>query len=774
MRILFVLDSLRDSYFNEHNELAFTGSKTGRELIKRIISEKGLHLPMDDVGITWAYDKVPPKNGDGSLKPITKSLGKQEFIKLNNRIIEYKPDIVVPMGGTATLGIFNKKSITSLRGIPVEHVFLNDESEEEYKCWVLPMMSLDSVWRNPSNLSLIDTDFVLLKRYLENGDSALRGNIGDYDWIENYDEAVKLLKSLIWNGEGTPINDAVAVDYETNTTSYWYKGAKLIMFSASWKEGHGITIPLDHVLFRQLDNDGNQLDHGWTTEQLSTIYSLLNELFMSKQRKVLANGKFDIGFMKYQIGLKKAVNCVDIQDMHYIAVSEESKHSRGLKVLAHQYTPMGGYEKPLNDAKDKLIKDHYDNWVKEQEAKGDKPKKKDYQPRINEVDGSSFSYEWIPLDILKPYAAGDTDATLRVYHSLKNLIDGNPKWQELAYDFYPKLEDALTDLEVNGARVDLEKAKELKEHYVSRLAEIKQEMIDTIPEVQELLRNKQEALKEYLKMKAVKAKDRYPNGEADKERYKQLSKYYATNPEEQAQLLDFNPTKDGKEVLYGLRGIELPIEKEYFTSSFIAKFSKNAFTRNTSAIEDAVEWKYYKFDTKEALPYAIDTYDDDFAKLMVEYSAINKVVTTYIDQIPALSSQDGYVHTRFNPRGTVTSRLSSNSLNMQNIPRRTSDVTKFSYDNPIKQMFVSRFKNGTIVNCDFTSLEVYISALISNDKGLIQALLDGKDIHKDTASKAWGVPYDDVDPEMRKSAKAVIFGLNNKPLRRVICVEKLC
>jgi len=759
MKILFVLDSLRDSYYTADHKLSFSGSKTGQNLINRIISPKGLNIKMEDVGITWAYNAIPPKNGDGSLKPITKSLGKEQFKALNTRIVENKPDIVVPMGGTATLSIFNKKSITSMRGIPLEHTFIDEETSAQHDCWVLPMLSLDSVWRNPSNTSLIDTDFLLLKDFIDKGDSALQGDIGTYNWIENFDEAVTILKKLIWNGVGTPINDVIAVDYETNTTNYWYKGAKLIMFSASWQEGQGIAIPLDHVLFRQVEK-GVQLDHGWTHEQLLILYGLLNDVFSSQQRKVLANGKFDIAFMKYTTGLKKAVNCIDIQDMHYIAISEESgaKVSRVLKVLAHQYTTMGGYEKALNDAKDKILRDHQEAWIESQEALGIKPKKKDYQPRINEVDGSSFSYEWIPIEILKPYASGDTDATLRIYYALDKLIRGNKQWEHLAYTFYPQLEDALTDLEVNGARVDVNKAKELKQRYVERLTTLKQQMIDTIPEVKQLLRMKQEYLQEYLKMRALKPKDRYPNGESDKERYKQLGKYYSPHPEEQAELLDFKPTTDGKEVLYGLRGVELPIEKEYFTDSFIAKFSKRAFTNNISTIEDAVEWKYYKFDIKIALPYVIETYDDDFAKLMVEYSGINKVVTTYIDQIPTLSAQDGYVHTKFNPRGTVTSRLSSNSLNMQNIPRRTSNVTDFSYDNPIKQMFVSRFKNGTIINCDFTSLEVYISALISNDKGLIQSLLDGKDIHKDTASKAWGVPYDDVDPEMRKSAKAVIFG----------------
>lgn len=757
MKILFILDSLRENYFTKDNELAFTGSKTGRDLVQRIVSAQGLNIKMEDVGITWAYNKIPPKNGDGSFKPVTKTLGKEEFQNLRNRIVEHKPDVIVPMGGTALMGIIGKKTITSLRGIPAEQIVV-DSQDNSHECWMLPMVSLDSVWRNPSNKTLIDSDFNLLNNYLIEGSDAFQGDVGHYDWIENYDKAISILQSLVWHGKGKKIADIVAVDYETNTTKYWYKGAKTILFSASWKEGQGIAIPLDHVLFKQKDNGGNYLDHGWTPEQLKNIYALLVELFSCEMPKVLANGKFDIAFMKYNMGLPKATNCVDIQDMHYVAVAEESgaKFNRGLKTLAHQYTSMGGYEKSLNDWKEQYLIDRKENWLQSEKDKGNKPLKKDYQPRVNEIDGTSFSYEWIPLDILKPYASGDTDATLRVYHALDKLVRKQKSWIDLVYDFYPKLEDALTDLEVNGAHVDNNKAKVLKTKYVDELNRIKQTMIDTIPEVRELLNKKQTYLQEYLKMRAIKASDRYPNGEEDKERYKLYSKYYSPQPEVQAELLDFKPTTDGKEVLYGMRGVELPIESEYFTDAFLKKFKKNAFYGgNTSAIEDELDWKYYKFDTKVALPWVVEHYDDPFAKLMIEYSGINKVVTTYIDQIPNLSSQDGYVHTSFNSRGTVTSRLSSKDLNMQNIPRRTSDVTEFAYDAPLKQMFISRFKNGIIINCDFTSLEVYISALLSNDKGLIQALLDGKDIHKDTASKAWGVPYEDVDPEMRKSAKAV-------------------
>lgn len=71
---------------------------------------------------------------------------------------------------------------------------------------------------------------------------------------------------------------------------------------------------------------------------------------------------------------------------------------------------------------------------------------------------------------------------------------------------------------------------------------------------------------------------------------------------------------------------------------------------------------------------------------------------------------------------------------------------------------MSRFDNGYIFNIDYKSLEYFVAGLITKDLGLMQALMDGADIHKSNASKAFHVPFDEVTADQRFKAKSVGFG----------------
>lgn len=88
----------------------------------------------------------------------------------------------------------------------------------------------------------------------------------------------------------------------------------------------------------------------------------------------------------------------------------------------------------------------------------------------------------------------------------------------------------------------------------------------------------------------------------------------------------------------------------------------------------------------------------------------------------------------------------------------TSNVDNPNYYYPVKALFKSRFKDGYIFNIDYKSLEFFMAALITKDIGLMQALMDGADIHKTNASKAFKVPIDEVTKEQRFKAKSVGFG----------------
>ena len=114
--------------------------------------------------------------------------------------------------------------------------------------------------------------------------------------------------------------------------------------------------------------------------------------------------------------------------------------------------------------------------------------------------------------------------------------------------------------------------------------------------------------------------------------------------------------------------------------------------------------------------------------------------------------KDGRVHTEFNQTITTTGRLSSTNPNLQNIPVKGRDAKK------IKSAFVAG-DGAVLLSCDYSQIELRLLAHFSGDEKLIEAFRRGDDIHTQTASKVFGVPPEAVSPELRKSAKAVNFGI---------------
>lgn len=102
-----------------------------------------------------------------------------------------------------------------------------------------------------------------------------------------------------------------------------------------------------------------------------------------------------------------------------------------------------------------------------------------------------------------------------------------------------------------------------------------------------------------------------------------------------------------------------------------------------------------------------------------------------------------------------TSRLSSDSPNMQNTPRKSNNPKDFSYQYPIKRQFISRFEGGVVMQADFSSLEARILAIAAEDDVMLRGILEGKDTHTETACLMYNCEPDEVTDDMRTNAKAV-------------------
>lgn len=145
--------------------------------------------------------------------------------------------------------------------------------------------------------------------------------------------------------------------------------------------------------------------------------------------------------------------------------------------------------------------------------------------------------------------------------------------------------------------------------------------------------------------------------------------------------------------------------------------------------------------------------DYPLPKVILENRGLSKLKSTYTDKLPLMiSDKTGRVHTSYHQAVTATGRLSSTDPNLQNIPIRSEEGRK------IRQAFIAP-KDYKIVAIDYSQIELRIMAHLSNDKGLVNAFSEGKDIHKATAAEIFAVALDDVTTNQRRSAKAINFGL---------------
>ncbi len=145
--------------------------------------------------------------------------------------------------------------------------------------------------------------------------------------------------------------------------------------------------------------------------------------------------------------------------------------------------------------------------------------------------------------------------------------------------------------------------------------------------------------------------------------------------------------------------------------------------------------------------------DYPLPKVLMEYRGLAKLKSTYTDKLPlVINPRTGRIHTSYHQAVAATGRLSSQDPNLQNIPIKTEEGRR------IRQAFIAP-QGYKLVAADYSQIELRIMAHLSDDAGLLSAFEKGLDVHRATAAEVFGVALDAVSPEMRRSAKAINFGL---------------
>jgi DNA polymerase-1 len=141
---------------------------------------------------------------------------------------------------------------------------------------------------------------------------------------------------------------------------------------------------------------------------------------------------------------------------------------------------------------------------------------------------------------------------------------------------------------------------------------------------------------------------------------------------------------------------------------------------------------------------------------VLEWRELTKLKSTYVDTLPhQVNPRTGRVHTVFSQVTAATGRLSSNDPNLQNIPVRTDE------GNAVRRAFVARDcgKDPVLLSFDYSQIELRVMAHVAGDKELSRNFAEGIDVHRATASRVFGVPLDEVTPDMRRRAKVFNFGV---------------
>ena len=380
--------------------------------------------------------------------------------------------------------------------------------------------------------------------------------------------------------------------------------------------------------------------------------SLLQTLF-DKKTVVFHNAKFDMAFFEYHFNFKFP-QFEDTMLLHYLI--DENPGGHGLKQLSLKYTPFGDYEKPMYEWIDQYRKEH--GILKDQ-----------------------FTWDSIPFDVMKTYAAMDAVCTFLLYEKFVK-IKQNPKLKSVYENILIPGTRFLIDTQDNGVPFDR-----------TRLLVAQEAMQNDIDKAISTL---------------------YENDKI--RRFEELNGK-SFNPNSTVQLrsllfdyLGLSPT--GKKTGTGAHSTDAEVLKELSSQSPVPQ-------------------------------------------LILDIRQKSKIKNTYLDKIIPQLDRDSHLRTGFNLHGTTSGRLSSSGkLNMQQLPR----------DNPTVKGCIKAAPGHKIVAMDLTTAEVYVAAVLSKDKALMEVFSSGGNFHSTIAHKVFRLPCEveevaELYSDRRQAAKAVTFGI---------------
>lgn len=472
-----------------------------------------------------------------------------------------------------------------------------------------------------------------------------------------------------------------AFSYDLETAGFRFNVDEILTIQFSHRERFSYLIPTNFYNI-------------WTEAEWSEITVGLQELFADDSKLLIGhNIKFDNRFMEHHLDIPvRKRNVFDTMIAKFLC--DETTPS-GLKELACQYTDMGDYEAELDAYKKKYCKE-------------------------NKMKVGDFSYSFIPLSILAPYALADADCTFRLYNIFKDKLVEEE--QEDVFAMVMRFQYLLSRMEITGSPTDIEYAEKYLVEVDEQLVQMKADL-DNFPFVLEA----QNLINDRNKKKLTAA------GKSIKS-YKEVM--FNFNSTDQKRVLFFDIMKLPITFVTGVKNkvsemtpnkidnLVRKIAKEAGTDYGKAKFSNGS--RLLLGEADVAKWLRFKgaVDKRSIKAWETgceDTQVADFLKMIKRYSELAKIRNTYIFSIIE-KSVDGWIHPSFNVIGAKSGRLSCRDPNYQNIPAHSDEAKK------VKR--ITKAPDGwVLVGSDLSAAEMRWVTIASGDPKLTEMFNSGLDSH---------------------------------------------
>jgi len=397
---------------------------------------------------------------------------------------------------------------------------------------------------------------------------------------------------------------------------------------------------------------------------------------------------------------------------------------------------------------------------------------------VHDLFKGGTGFEAMPLEIVIEYAEADVVSCADIYEAqLEDLKEEDNKGLWPTFDLMNEMLLFLVEIEGNGANIDLDALKEVELEFKAEQAQLKKDLEDIVVSVMgdtPINLNSGIDLSKVMYSREITDKKLHhamfnigtmPNG---KKKYPPRMRRTEFNAAVRAistvchrttvqhcfecngRGKQFKLTKsgephkrppncthcDGAGVVYKSTGVVagLKLSPERPSDATFHGFStgKDVIPRLLSQAEKKQNWDAIQFLNK-----------------MRRLNAVSSYIATFVNGIQTWTRPDGLLHPNFNQCVTSTGRLSCSKPNFQNLPKGG----KF----PVRKAITSRFEDGLIIEADFSGLEFRVAGELSKDIQIIQDIMKGKDVHKQTASIINECDVADVDKDLRQGAKAYTF-----------------